>query len=124
LYERIEPYFKHADDRGSLRGLINTGEWREINIVDSQKDSIRGGHYHKSTKECFVILSGKILVQFRLPQSNGRLDYLEESVFEKGDVFVILPMVEHTFTVISDAQWINMLSMPLSIDSPDFHRYG
>lgn len=123
LYERIEPYFKHVDDRGSLRGLINAGEWREINIIDSQKGSIRGGHYHKNTKECFVILSGKILVKFRLPQGDGEEDILEESFFEKDDVFLIRPMVEHTFIVISNAQWINMLSTPLSKDTPDFYRY-
>lgn len=123
LYERIQPYFKHVDDRGSLRGLINFGEWQEVNIITSQKDSVRGGHYHKNTKECFVILSGKIFVQFRLPQSNGEPDYLEESIFEEGDVFLIEPLVEHTFTVISDAQWINMLSSPMDANNPDFYRY-
>ena len=123
LYERIEPYFNHADDRGSLRGLINFGEWRELNIIASQKDSIRGGHYHKNTKECFVILSGIIHVQFRLPQSNGDPDLLEDSMFKQGDVFMVMPLVEHTFTVMSDAQWINLLSSPLDAAHPDFYRY-
>ena len=32
----IKPYFKFEDERGSIKGIINKGNWEEINYIFSK----------------------------------------------------------------------------------------
>lgn len=122
LYSRIQPYFNQSDDRGSILGLLNTGTWREMNIISSEAGAVRGNHYHMNTEECFFILSGRIRVVFRRPLDSGGWEE-DEKVFIEGDVFVVYPNVEHVFYIMQDSHWINLLSDALDKDHPDIHRY-
>jgi len=122
LYRRIEQYFEHSDARGTIKGLINTGIWGEVNLINSDAGAVRGRHYHKSTEECFVILAGKILVKFRKPV-DGMPDLSAEIICQSGDVFIVNPLVEHTFEILEGAQWINLLSIAMDPDNPDFFQY-
>ncbi len=122
LFRRIEKYFEHGDARGSIIGIINTGTWREANLISSDTGAVRGRHYHKLTEECFVILSGKILVQFRKPIP-GESDLTDEAIFLAGDVFIVNPLVEHTFEILETAQWINLLSVSMDGEHSDFYHY-
>jgi mannose-6-phosphate isomerase-like protein (cupin superfamily) len=123
LYRRIEQYFEHIDPRGSIQGLINSGSWREINLISSDAGAVRGRHYHKLTEECFIILSGRILVKFRKPLP-GKSDLYAEMIFYAGDVFTVNPLVEHTFEILEKAQWINLLSIPMDSEHSDFYKYS
>lgn len=122
LYRRIEQYFEHSDLRGSIKGLVNLGTWREVNLINSDAGAVRGRHYHKLTEECFVILSGKILVKFRKPTA-GIPDLTAEMIFQAGDVFIVNPLVEHTFEILEKAQWINLLSVAMDSENSDFYKY-
>ena len=122
LFRRIEKYFEHSDARGSIQGIINTGTWREANLINSDAGAIRGQHYHKLTEECFVILSGKISVKFRKPIAGGS-EITDDAIFLAGDVFTVNPLVEHTFEILEKAQWINLLSVSMDPDHPDFYKY-
>lgn len=114
-------YFQNHDERGSIEGLINTGTWREINKISSVAGSIRGKHYHQRTRELFIILNGRIEVLLEKIENNVVVgaDCVEVCA---GDVFVIGPYIQHTFTVITDAVWLNALSEPFDQDDPDFFR--
>ena len=122
LYRRIDQYFEHSDSRGSIKGLINSGTWREVNLINSDAGAVRGRHYHKLTEECFIILSGKILVKFRKPVA-GALDLTAEIIFQAGEVFIVNPLVEHTFEILEKAQWINLLSVSMGSENADFYKY-
>lgn len=122
LFRILPPYFDHADARGSITGLINIGNWEEVNLIVSDAGMVRGSHYHRSTLECFLILSGKIDVQFRKPYSDGTWEELSQ-VFVTGDVFIVEPLVEHTFYIQEPSQWINLLSQRMDPQKPDFHKY-
>jgi dTDP-4-dehydrorhamnose 3,5-epimerase-like enzyme len=122
LFSILPRYFEHSDARGSILGLINIGNWREMNLISSDADTVRGRHYHKSTLECFVILSGRIRVSFRRPNSDGTWEEAS-SDFVAGDVFIVEPLVEHTFYIQEMAQWINLLSQPVNSKILDFHKY-
>lgn len=126
LFSLIPRFFEHADARGSIAGLINVGNWREVNLICSDVGAVRGGHYHKSTLECFMILSGRIHVVFRRPVDDDiRSGAWEQAShdFVAGDVFIVEPLVEHTFYIQEAARWMNMLSEPLDPQQPDFYRY-
>ena len=51
MYKIIKNYFNHKDERGEIKGLVNFGSWEEINYITSIEGTVRGGHYHKNTKE-------------------------------------------------------------------------
>ena len=122
LYRRFEHYFEHSDLRGSIKGLINSGTWCEVNLINSDAGAVRGGHYHKVTEECFIIISGRILVKFRKPVG-GSPDITTEMIFKVGDVFIVNPLVEHTFEILEKAQWINLLSVSMDSEHSDFYKY-
>ncbi|NKD76841.1 cupin domain-containing protein [Haematospirillum sp. H1815] len=126
LFSILPRFFEHTDARGSISGLINVGNWREMNLISSDIGAVRGRHYHKSTLECFVILSGRVHVTFRRPVGGDIGDCTWEHAsrdFIAGDVFIVKPMVEHTFHIQETAQWINLLSQPVDPQKPDFYRY-
>jgi dTDP-4-dehydrorhamnose 3,5-epimerase-like enzyme len=114
----IKPYFQHRDRRGILYGIVRGTTWREINFVESAKGCVRGGHYHKRTFECFFIISGKANVNVR-DIKTGR----DEQFVVKGrDIFVVEPFEVHTFEVLEDSKWINMLSRPIGEQKKDFYK--
>ena len=118
----IDNYFTHKDNRGTIKGLIQTGLWREINIVTSESNTIRGNHYHKNTTELFIILDGEIEVTLQKVKNNQLIDTYENVKVSTGDVFIIQSMINHTFKVIQDSQWINVLSKSMNENNRDFFR--
>jgi len=122
LARTVPRYFQHGDARGSITGLLNTGIWREVNLISSDAGVTRGGHFHKHTEECFIILSGQIRVVLSKRDDSGEWRR-EEHLFSAGDVFIVPPWVMHTFIVLEKAQWINLLSVPVDQSKPDFHKY-
>lgn len=118
----VDSYFFASDDRGSITGLINTGEWREFNLIRSDAGVVRGNHYHQFTLEGFFILQGRIEVsvqKVRDGQLSGDKNTYEVS---EGSVFVIDPMVCHEFQVKEPSVWMNFLSRAMDSLLPDIHR--
>lgn len=108
----------HKDDRGFIYSVIHNGEWREINYVESQAGSVRGGHYHKETLECFFVIKGSIDVYI-----NNIKNGVQENFNVKGrSVFVVEPFEVHEFKVLEDSAWINILSKPMDSRDKDMHR--
>jgi len=123
MIEFIPNYIEYSDKRGSFLGLINFGNWKEINIICSEAKTVRGDHYHKNTDELFLILEGKIKITLQKVLDNKVLDS-EKKIFDvqEGDVFLIKNNVNHIFETIEYSKWINVLSQKLNIDNPDIHR--
>ena len=115
----FESHFRHKDERGSIYGIINKGNWEEINFIKSKKGSSRGGHFHKNTKELFYILKGKIQIRIQEVKNNklvGKQNIIEVNPY---DIFLIEPNYTHTFKIIEDAEWINILSKKIDTKNPD-----
>lgn len=113
----IKHYFESKDSRGSITGLINSGSWQEINVIESKAGITRGGHYHRNTVEAFIILAGKIEIELRDLAGNT-----EKLTVKKNDVFIIPVNTVHSFHCITNSKWINMLSIKHDPDNPDFHQ--
>ena len=123
MIEFFPNYIEYSDKRGSFLGLINFGNWKEINIIFSEADTVRGNHYHKNTDELFLILEGKIKITLQKVLDNKKLDNGEKTFdVQEGDVFLIKKNVNHIFETIEYSKWINVLSQKLNIDNPDIHR--
>ncbi len=76
---------------------------------------MRGGHYHRDTRELFLIISGTLKV--RIKPVKGRKT--TEQTFYGGSIFVIEPGEVHWFETISDCTWINVLSKRFNASAPD-----
>ncbi len=112
----LKPYFKSADSRGEILGISQFDWMREINYIESHSGSTRGGHYHKKTTELFFIMEGEIKVSVKHLKSQES----KEITVRKGDIFIVEPLEVHTFQIIKDARWINVLSHPMDKHDPDF----
>ena len=118
MIDFINSYFNHQDEKGSIVGLVNFGQWEELNIIESLKDAVRGGHYHLKTSELFIILEGRIEVCLEnINQSKTKIVEVK-----KGDVFLIKPRIIHTFTILENSSWINCLSKKIDPKNKDFYR--
>lgn len=114
----ISPYFYFKDDRGEIRGLIQDMDFEEINYVESEKGAVRGNHYHKETKEAFFIISGKIRIELTDVETREKKIFMAED----KDFFIIKPNTMHTFYVLEDSKWLNMLSKSMRGENKDFYR--
>ena len=123
MIEFIPNYFEHSDKRGSFLGLINFGNWEEINFICSEAGTIRGNHYHENTDELFIILEGKIKIILQNVLGKKDLENKKETFSVKeGDVFLIKKNVNHIFEIIEHSKWINVLSQKINKEKPDIHR--
>ena len=118
----IENYFQHKDDRGSITGLVDFGQWEELNIIESEAGIKRGNHYHKNTEELFVILDGKIKISLQSVNDNKLEGEIIEYEVKQGDVFIIEVNTNHVFEILEKSRWINMLSIKTDMNSPDIIR--
>ena len=101
LFERLKCEFEFVDDRGSLVQLAHNG-YEQINVLYTKKGVLRGGHYHKDTKEVFYIISGAVQVELK----NGT-EYVDET-FAKGDFFLIQPYTIHSMSFLEDTTMVAM----------------
>jgi len=64
---RISPF---QDHRGQLKKIVQKStlsgeqEIEEIYVLYSNKDTVRGNHFHKQTIEFFTVLSGEAIMAF------------------------------------------------------------
>ena len=98
-----------------MLGVINDGTWEEINFLETVASCTRGGHFHRDTRELFLILSGTVRVRIR-PQ--GSLE-TKEMLVSAGSIFVIEPGEAHWFDTLTPCAWINALSKRFDEAAPD-----
>ena len=116
-------YFTKEDARGKMIGLVNEGNWKELNFFSTKPNQKRGNHYHKKTDELFIILKGRIKVELNSVSDSGKLIGDTKSIIiTQGDVFIIPKMIFHSFDIIEESNWINGLSLKMNNKAPDiFH---
>lgn len=122
MVERIERYFQHSDERGSIEGIVNFGEWKEVNLINSAEGTVRGHHYHTRTDEIFLILDGEVEVSVQKVEGGKLVGVPEVSLVGPGDAFIVRSMQYHIFKLKSQARWINILSRSIDPNEPDICR--
>ena len=113
----IQPYFYYNDQRGKIVGIFQDLKWEEINYIESSKGSVRGNHYHKETLEGIFVIDGAIKVTLVDIANNSTRSFIGK----KGAAFIINPRILHTFELLENSKWINMLSKPFVDKSKDIH---
>ena len=110
---------EHRDDRGVFCELIRTQEAGQVSISTTNPDVLRGGHYHHTKMERFIVVKGKAKIEFE------HIITHEKETFEvSGDKlqYVTIPVgYQHSINNIGDEElimvlWANELFEP---DKPD-----
>ncbi len=118
----LKSYIVNEESRGVMRGLVNQGSWEELNFFSTIAGQIRGNHYHKNTDELFIILKGKIEIEwYKVDLEGEKIDDLNKITVKKGDVFIIKRNTLHIFSIIEDSEWINGLSQKMDELHPDIY---
>lgn len=119
MYKILKNYFSHTDERGEIKGIINSDKWEEINYITTKKGHTRGDHYHKFTRELFYIIQGQLEVETWTTEKNKHHDFL---TLKKNDIIVIEPQTAHKFYAQEDSVWINCLSHKMDGPNPDIYK--
>lgn len=106
LYKLLNVDFKHEDDRGKLVQLVHDG-YKQVNILYSNKGTLRGKHYHKISNEVFYVISGSVNVEL------NRDGVTEQVIFKKGDFFLIPPYTTHSMNFEEDCVMAAMYDIPV-----------
>lgn len=112
LIEWMKPDFVFENDSGCLKQLVHEG-WKQINVIYSHAGSVRGGHYHKFNDEGFYVIDGRFTL--KLWHDGVRETY----EMKCGDMFLILPLVFHTFEYIEDTTLISMYSRGVELSETE-----
>lgn len=110
MYTIMQPDFIHEDERGSLVQLLHDG-WRQVNVIFSKGNTVRGGHYHKQNREAFYIISGSCEVTLSLGGEE------QTRIFKSGDYFAIEKNTGHSFKYLEDTLLIGLYDIGVE-DTP------
>lgn len=119
LINIIKPDFSFDDERGRLVQLAHQG-YSQFNIIFSNRDAFRGGHYHKDNTEVFYVVSGSFKMEVTW---NG---CTEEYIFREGDMFLVPPNVVHSFYYLEDTYVAAMYDLGVvhANGSMDIYKQG
>lgn len=109
LIRILKPDFEFDNENGKLVQVIHEG-WKQVNVIMSYAESIRGGHYHKFNTECFYVINGKFKLHVR------RNKFSESYVFQAGEMFTIPAYVYHTFEYMEDTLLVALYSQGVELD--------
>ena len=115
----LTPDFSFKDERGFLFQLVRDG-WKQVNVSKTVKGTVRGGHYHKTTREAFFIVEGGLDAVL---EKDGEL---ENHSFKQGDFFVIEPYAVHSFTFTADTLMVALYDVGVekTDGTKDIYRKG
>lgn len=117
LYKLLGADFEHEDSRGKLVQLVHDG-YKQVNILYSNKETLRGKHYHKISNEAFYVISGSVNVELSRDGVN------EQALFKKGDFFLIPPYTMHSMTFEDDCVMAAMYDIPVEKENGEKDIYS
>jgi UDP-2-acetamido-2,6-beta-L-arabino-hexul-4-ose reductase len=109
----------HTDFRGSFSEVLKTSASGQFSFFTAHPDATRGGHYHHTKCEKFLVLKGKARFRFRHIQTAEVHELV--TIGTKPIVVDTVPGWTHDITNIGDDDMIVMLwaSEQFDVSSPD-----
>ena len=104
IVKKINPV--HTDERGSIIDLLNE-KLNHVGLIVTEKDAIRGCHYHKLSTQYTYVLSGKF--EILIAKSNTPTN-VKKIILESGEIIIIPPGIIHRFKALEKSTIIDMVS--------------
>lgn len=113
------PILKHNDDRGDFIEMIKTKDSGQISYFTAHPGVTRGGHYHHTKTEKFLVASGTAKFKFKNIITNEQFELIVND--DNSKVIDTIPGWAHDITNIGDKElvvilWANEIFNP---DQPD-----
>jgi len=120
LKEMVVDLTEHRDDRGLFCELIRTKECGQVSVSTTNPNIVRGGHYHHTKMERFIVIKGKAKIRFEHIITHETIEF---EVSEKKLQYVTIPVgYQHSINNIGDEElvlllWANELFEPNRSDT-------
>lgn len=106
---------EHRDNRGVFCELVRTKECGQVSVSTTNPYVVRGGHYHNTKMERFIVIKGKAKITFEHVLEHKKIEF-----FVSGDKlqYVTIPVgYQHSINNIGDDElvmilWANELFNP------------
>jgi UDP-2-acetamido-2,6-beta-L-arabino-hexul-4-ose reductase len=98
---------QHGDARGVFVEMLKTPDCGQFSYFTAHPGITRGGHYHHTKSEKFLVIKGRAQFRFRHMQS-GEI-YVLSTCGEQAEVVETVPGWTHDITNIGDGEMIVML---------------
>lgn len=95
------------DKRGIIQPLVSLEEpkIRSAVWIESEKESVRGNHYHKTDWHYCYVVSGSIEYYYRPANSKKQP---KKTLINAGQLFYTPPMVEHAMVFPEDTVFLTL----------------
>ncbi|MDS1309486.1 UDP-2-acetamido-2,6-beta-L-arabino-hexul-4-ose reductase [Marinobacter xiaoshiensis] len=97
----------HGDVRGVFVEMLKTPDCGQFSYFTAHPGITRGGHYHHSKTEKFLVIKGKACFKFRQIQTGEKYELVTEG--EKAEIVETVPGWTHDITNIGDTEMVVML---------------
>ena len=98
---------EHRDERGVFCELVRTKEAGQVSISTTNPNVVRGGHYHNTKMERFIVVKGKAKIQFEHVMTHEKIEF--EVSGEKLQYVTIPVGYQHSINNIGEDELIMIL---------------
>lgn len=98
---------KYSDNRGVFCEMLKTKESGQFSFFTAHKGITRGGHYHHTKNEKFLVIKGEALFKFEHVITGERYEFTVNS--DEATVIETVPGWSHDVTNIGEEELIVML---------------
>ena len=124
LKELVVDLEEHRDNRGVFCELVRTKEAGQVSVSTTNPNIVRGGHYHNTKMERFIVIKGKAKIEFEHVIDHNKYEFIVS-----GDKlqYVTIPVgYQHSINNIGEDElvlilWANELFDP---NIPDTYVMG
>jgi UDP-2-acetamido-2,6-beta-L-arabino-hexul-4-ose reductase len=97
----------HADPRGTFVEMLKTPDCGQFSFLTAAPGATRGGHYHHSKTEKFLVIKGQARFKFRHMQTGQAHELVTSG--DKAEVVETVPGWTHDITNIGSDEMVVML---------------
>ena len=98
---------EHRDERGVFCELVRTKEAGQVSISTTNPNVVRGGHYHNTKMERFIVVKGKAKIQFEHVMTHEKIEF---DVSGDKLQYVTIPVgYQHSINNIGDDELVMIL---------------
>jgi UDP-2-acetamido-2,6-beta-L-arabino-hexul-4-ose reductase len=98
---------RHGDNRGVFVEMLKTPDCGQFSYFTAHPGITRGGHYHHSKTEKFLVISGQARFKFRQIQTGEEYELVTDG--ETAEIVETVPGWTHDITNIGDTEMVVML---------------
>lgn len=101
------PVTRRSDERGSFVEMLKTKDSGQFSFFTAHPGITRGGHYHHTKTEKFLVINGKASFKFRHIKSNETYELIVDG--KESRIVETAPGWSHDITNIGDHELVVML---------------